>query len=108
MSALSDVQDAFVVTLTQMNTYLDDVCLKTPDVPIELLKVARAYSVVRAAVVAALATSATAQAAVAAGHVALNSDLLAITTLSGDVPIERAKIANADFKAVGVAVAALT
>ena len=108
MSALSDVQAAFATTLTQMNTYLDTVTTYSVDTPIEALKVAKAYSVTRAAVVAALPTSATAQAYAAAGHVALDAILDAVIAYSVDTPIELIKAASVAFKAVGVAIAALT
>lgn len=108
MSALSDVQAAFATTLTQMNTYLDTITAKSVDAPIEALKVAKAYSVTRAAVVAALPASATAQADVAAAHVALDAVLDVVIALSVDTPIERIKTASAAFKAAGVVIAALT
>lgn len=107
MSALSDVQDAFAATLTQMNTYLDTITALSVDAPIEALKVAKAYSVARAAVVAALPASATAQADAAAGHAALNAVLDSVIAYSVDTPIEKIKAASVAFKAVGVVIAAL-
>jgi hypothetical protein len=108
MSALSDVQAAFATTLAQMNTYLDTTTALSVDTPIEVLKVAKAYSVTRAAVVAALPTSATAQADAAAGHVALDAVLDDVIALSVDTPIEQVKDASTAFKVVGATIAALT
>ncbi len=107
MSALSDVQDAFAATLAQMNTYLDTLTAYSVDTPIEVLETTKAYSVTRAAVVAALPASATAQAYAAAGHVALDAILNSVIAYSVDTPIEQVKAASTAFKAVGVAIAAL-
>lgn len=108
MSALTDVQDAFAATLTQMETYLDEVTTYSVDTPIEKLKIAKAYSVTRAAVVAALPASETAQADAAAAHVALDAVLDDVIALSVDAPMQQIKDARAAFAAAGAVIAALT
>lgn len=107
MSALTDVQAAFAATVTQLDTYLGDVVNLTVDAPMNALAVAKAYSVARAAVVAALPASATAQAYAAAGHTALNAVLASVLTYTVDAPIHQVAAAKIAFDAVGAAVAAL-
>lgn len=108
MSALSDVQDAFAVTAAAVDDALLAGTTLSIDTPIEYAKLLLAYSVTRAAVVAALPASATAQADAAAAHVALDAVLTAVTTLSVDTPIERLKAARTAFAAAAAVVAALT
>lgn len=107
MSALTDVQAAFATTAAAVEAAMLAGTLSI-DTPIEAAKTLLAYSVARAAVVAALPASATAQALAAAGHVALNAVLTAITTYSVDTPYEQFKAARTAFAAVAVAVAAVT
>jgi hypothetical protein len=108
MSALTDVQDAFAITAAAVDAALEEVTTLSIDTPIEQCKLLLAYSVVRAAVVAALTASTTAQAYAAAGHVVLDAILTDVTTLSEDTPIEQLKATRTAFAAVGAAVAALT
>lgn len=106
MSALSDVQTAFATTAAAVEAALL-AGEKSIDTPIEATKTLLAYSVTRAAVVAALPASSTAQALAAAGHVAFDLILTSVTTYSVDTPYEQLQTARTAFAAVAVAVAAL-
>ena len=107
MSALTDVQAAFVTSLAGVASLLTPVETLSVDTPIEIVKAASVYSKARAVIVAALPASATAQADAAAASTALEAVLDAVTTLTGDTPIERVKDAHTAFKAAGVVIAAL-